>query len=488
MVEREHIECIAEEAIGGLEARMADRSLLPFEKDYLFVRDLLSRLTAKGYVGAVAALDQLVPRWNPDGTRQIADKRINRKLEALIASRYLAPEISLLGQEGVWSGVPLDVRAEIQKSGNVQIILEMTNKCTVMCDFCGLADKGEIAEKVDFNSVVEITYGYYADGERGGIYESCIPLDHYYWGSDPFDTRWFRKSTGVDLDYGDILERHAEICGKRRVVYTSTAIPIGEELRVLRAFLWYLQARKDGKIGNVSTFRFSTTDINEHRLRQILTVAESLYGTDQKQFGVVISRNRNENSFLAGNGALKPKEFTPSDVIGVNCMDSLVVTLEGLQCFIMEGTSTEMTRGEARWQARSVMDPDGTVRYEIPKYYHKPDMLNGDPKSFFPDVEIKTVTVHPGKKTLVRHRTLINDPHRSLLRLAAVAYHYFRSQGKYKWNPNSLSVLQKQRINGLVARDIEIVREHLEVNVWGQKKTNPMMEGIHHALVKALKG
>lgn len=133
-------------------------------------------------------------------------------------------------------------------------------------------------------------------------------------------------------------------------------------------------------------------------------------------------------------------------------------------------------------------ETDGEVRYEIPRYYYKPDILNGDPKLFYPDVEIKTVTVRPGEKTLVRCRTITGDPHRSLLRLATVAYHYFHKDGgRHKWEPGSLSASQKKEVFGIVGRDLEVVREHLREKVWGKGKENRMMEAVYHSLVSALK-
>lgn len=486
MVEQKFLEHVAGGTIEQLEARMADESLLPFEKDYLFAHKTLERLKILGNAEAVAALDLLVPRRNPDGTRQIADRRINQKLEALIASRIYSREISLLGQDGAWGGLPAVVRGAIQRSGNIGLFLEATNKCTVMCDFCGLSEKGEITTKVDFWSVIEMIRGYYHDSLQLGIYESQLPVDGLFWDTDPFDARWYNPSRGEDLDYGDVLEKHAEICGLKRAMFTSTAVPVGEELRVLRALLWFLQAKSEGKIHRWTEFRFSLTDTNEYRLKQILTIAEAFHRNLEQLFGVVVTSNKKDHSFLAGARTGKFEKATFADVVGVNCRDGLIFSTKGPECVTMVGTSTERPSGEVRWPARSVL-PDERIRYEIPTNYYRDDITN-DPnlENYYPNVVVQMVTLEPDHDPVFEWKTIKEDPHRCFLRAAAITYYHLAKSGKYQWDPKSLSQIQKETFRRRIGRDLEVVRRHL-LDLSQKGKTNPMMEVLFTYVDNALK-
>ena len=487
MLERTGVSHELEATISHLEARINDESLLPFEKDRLFASEVLKLLINLGEdgVGGVLALNALVPSRNLDGTRQIADRRISRKLEEVIASRCGAAEIELEGPEGVWGSIPRVVREKMHKTGNIGIALEMTNRCTVMCDFCGFADKGKITVKTSFDSVVRVIRDYYEDSEKYRTHGNpWTPSDNFYWGSDPFDARWYDEATGADLDYGDVLEKHREICGKKRMTYTSTAMPIGEELRILGVLLWFLRAKGGQKINYQSTFRFSITDVNEDRARLIQTIAESLYGKYLDKLGVEISSNRSKQPFLAGDRAINPGSSSLMDVIGVNCKDGLLLSLRGLEYLQMMGTSAEVVNGEVRHPVKSVL-ADGSIKYEFPNYYYKPEISTDSPGDFYPDVTMNTVTIKPDGKVCEESIVLVNDPCRKHIRLAAIACHFFARDGVIKWDSRSLTKLQKAEILGLVKGDMKVVGNHIkELGRKGQG--NCLMEGTYYLLANVV--
>jgi|CXWL01.1.fsa_nt_gi hypothetical protein len=457
--------------IWELGLRVQDKGVLPFEKDFFFVTSLMDRMDnlhpesrKRGY----EALDRLVPKRGHDGCRIIAGRRISPKVETLISSRINAQETDNLSPDKAFASLPKKVRELIQTSGNFGISLEMTDRCTVQCDFCGVADKGNISGKVSFESILGMIELFHHDSYMNGVYATKTPSDSFYWGTDPFDARWL-DATGEDLDYVDIIEGHRKICGITRAIYTSTAIPIGEELRVAAALMLFIEGRQKKSISTYSGFRISVNNSNKIRAEAVQTLIEAIYQKPVADLGVEISPNRSKDFLLAGEKVTEPTQVTMADVIGVNCMDGIIVGPGGIDVVIMAGTSSEIMSGEIRIPFSEVHE-DGAIEYRVPRYYFKPRFSSDDdPKSYYPDPQLSLVVVFPDGRMVERVDVLRDNPYRTHVRVAAILS--LRELAEKDRSRKKIKELRE-----LISNDVSLMRRHLKVCWEATGKRNIMME------------
>lgn len=455
-------------------ARLKDEKLVPHEKDRQYIVELLQRIERTAaieqnrdpdMVRAIQALDLLVPR-RENGLRKIADRRINPKLESIITSRIDSKEKDVTSPEGSWGSLPESVRTRIIELN--ELIVEVTNRCTVQCHFCAFADKGAISEKMSFNSLLQIFREWSTVPSKQPNNATTL-----YWGTDPFDARWAtREDTDqTDLDYLDIAEEYWKILGSKQPLLTSTAVPIGEELRILAFADTFLRKTYRNESGYLGSFRMSKTEVNAARVDAINAVLNYFYHVselkDQNVYAVTSSRD--DNVARAGEKAWSeaaPTEISTWDIFGPNCMDNFILRTTEPFYTQMVASSSEMPKGELQLPLRE--EVDGAVQYIVPVSYSKPRLAPDVPlETIYPDLTVSIFTEQEGGELSERQETFKENPHRAFLRLMSVieivAKRTFKSSQEMMDGKRALTAKETAKINLLVnPADIETMRTYLD--------------------------
>ena len=401
----------------------------PVDQD--IARDVLARLDGRlesgaivlqEYERAVVGLEFLVPRLRVDGKRRIGDKLISPPMEKTIASRLDAEEVDLFTEDAYWGGLPDVVKKTVVEKSS--LIMEMTSGCTVKCSFCSLAKKGAIKKKISFDSVLKLLE-FFRDGQD--VPGDTVKSDGLYWGTDPFDAKWLVD--GSEYDYSDLAEAYWKLMeGEDRFLYSSTAIPLGEELRILKFADKLIEKKRSGEISEFNRLRISCTNVNEQRALAIMGVLSALYGDYSFDTNPILSDNRHENVAMTGGDWDNPNEISNWDVLGVNCRDGVVISPDSVDALIMEAGSNERPVGESRFPIL-VDENDEESIYFVPHHAQNPpkDELAG----IYPDTKYTRVRVKRDKKWYMRgvskKEYTLENIHRTFLRVVGM-FDYFCTQ------------------------------------------------------------
>lgn len=399
--------------------RYMERGAFHSEQDRVIAGELAGSLVenvrrgiidSQTYQSALLSLCRLVPFRGEDGRRYIDSRPLTAGAERLIASRLQSPEVDVAGLGGAWGRLPEAVKKELTRWGP-PLDMELTLNCTVACSFCSFANKGMITGKASYNSVKEIIRYYATKQVSDGVNTFT---DSLFWGTDPFDAKWETEYPGIELGYHDLARDHENMCNSRgRRLFTSTAIPLGEELRVL-SFAQYALGSPDDIPHHL--LRLSQTQANASRFGHVMAVLEGLqpYGLNR----LMVSDVR-EDTALRGSAWKRPtRPVRLRDITGPNSKDGVVIQVNGITGLVMQGASPERPDGELRFPVEA--EPvDGLRQYRIPIYNLRP-AFEGDeqyPHCIYPDAGISTLILGEDGSVYKRYvEQNKHDPHRALLR------------------------------------------------------------------------
>lgn len=397
------------------------------------------------YDQSIQALSELVPHRNEKDQLMIGDVWVNRGREALIQSRVDAHEADIFEFQGSWARMPVEVKEEIIKQSS--LLVEMTSGCTVGCNFCGLAQKGKVTSKLSFDSVKGLIDLY---AKKPPSFE-IVECDMLYWGTDPFDVKWSDGRSFID-----VYDYYKSRMNNGRYLYTSTAIPVGEELKVLQFAYRHIGDIRRGSVNHHYQFRISRTNQNWRRAELINTVIRSLVGELQQSDNLEFSRNRNDTESRATEAEWKKSgPLDTWDVIGPNCKDSVITTPQEVVYVVMQAGSNHRPNGELR---EPVM---GKRLFKLPVYQEKPvaEWASKAIIDAYPDS--RYIVFYPDTNGNLQKNEYIDvmDPHRALLRIVAMYTHILSSNKVDQLD--SLNFFEKRRLRRLIRDDWKRVNHFL---------------------------
>ncbi|MCX7928412.1 MAG: hypothetical protein N2558_01865 [Patescibacteria group bacterium] len=407
----------------------------------------------RGYNEALAALDTLVPVKDEKGRRRIANIIITSQMEQTIQSRIDSKEVDVTAPEGSWGKLPEEVKRQIAR--NCSLIIEMTTNCTVRCPFCAFANKGPIQEKMSFESILSVL-SYFRDNQP--IVPDLYEAEALYWGTDPFDAKWIVE--GKELDYSDLALEYWRMMRERQsFLYTSTAIPLGEEFRVLRFADVFIRKKRESQINQFNHFRISRTNANTTRVEAIIKVLEALHGKValEDENLLEITANRDKNVALRGKAWDKEiQRLSTWDIVGPNCRDGVVIGAKSVDGIIMEAASNEIPQGETRFPI--IQEAEGVTTYSIPRHQESPDFRTSTPEEIYPDpVIVKVVFTNEGMQ--IQEVKVSDNPHRAFLRMVGL----FRSCAiKRGGEIRHITEGDKAEFSRLLQREARLVRSYLD--------------------------
>jgi len=385
------------------------------------------------YVLLIGAMQNILPVRNKNGRRQIGDIVLNSGMEQLIASRIEASEVDITAPNGVWGSIPSDVKKEMTKR---RIYTEMTTECTVMCPFCGFAKKGPIKHKIKYENF-DLLFGDYREYEPDLYMVSTL-----FVNNDPFDAKWIRN--GRILDYSDVVNLFLSNKLRKRFLYTSTAVPIGEEFRVLRFAEELIKTSRNGFSNSIGRLRFSINNKNEARVNVIKSLLNYFYGDISDN--IVFVDNTNSYTHRRAGKKWKTEKNEPRvvDILGVNCFDGIVIRPDGIESSIYTATSEEMPNGMLRLP---IIQESGV--YVFPNDWNVHDHEEESNMSIIPDIRMTVFESGQEKENIIYY-----NPHRSFLRIV-YAYKHLVSL-KYEIH-NIVGIIKSK-----YPEDIKLIKSHLE--------------------------
>ena len=409
---QEHIQPVESTTLGGF---IEERGSFHSDKDHeiaLHYADRIEALFAAGsidgftYENAAFALRKLIPLDNENG-RSINGKLLAPGTERRIASRLTSEEIDIAGPDGSWGKLPKAVKRWLTFwDPKANIAIEPSSHCTVGCSFCSIATIGPLTKKASFDSIITVV------DEFAGMqktYKYRTP-DTLYWGSDPFDLKWAATDTTPERDYTDLLRAYLELPSTRgREVFTSTAVPLGEELRILA----FADALTNGSLprNNDLSLRISRTTANTGRVDHLQRLLE-LFNPGKE---LPINIDKPINPAARGRRLEKPQDsIRPWDILGPNCRDGVIIGVTAVESTIMLGASPERPKADPRVPIETINKKRRT--YRIPGNHFKPEVTDKKP---YADVKWSVITVNEKGRAI--HRSVEktkHDPHRALARLA----------------------------------------------------------------------
>jgi hypothetical protein len=433
--------------------------------------DLINQET---YRNALEALHTLIPRRNSEGQRVIADIVLTPYREKLIKSRLKAKEVSIMGPEGAWGSLPEEVKQEIVHVSGIDV--EMTRECTNACSFCSGSEKGPITEKIRFQDLEEL-FRYL---EKYRLPDSRLALDNLYHSTDPFDAKWIIN--GEESDYLDVAELYWSTLHLKSALFTSTAMPIGEEFRVMQFALNLLDKYVNDKFdywSDGNSMRISQTDDNLGRVTAIRSILEALHyypiipeeetGTIH---GIAITNNRSERPRIMGNrwNTIDVRNIRHRDIYGINCNDTIVIGTREVSGRIMQGASNERLNGEMVIPVKDIRNSrDGETRYSVVHYqYGRYPELCESVYGFdyiYPDAKLTKFVYQEGKMRKSETKRTF-DSHRALLRLTSYM-DFLLIHGKGK----EFSEAEKQLYRTHMQKDVELVFHHIVKRKWSTPST-----------------
>ena len=396
------------------------------------------QLGPEAYEGALDSVRALVPQVGDDGFRHIAGTRLTKKHEERIASRLKSAEIDMNSETGTWGGLPEPVKLHLARHGE-GLNIEPASHCTVGCSFCVFANHGPIAAKASFGSILDIVEYFYKHQRLNG---PRAVTDTLYHGSDPFDLKW--QETNYERDYTDLGAAYRQIVGPGRELFTSTAVPLGEEWRVLR----YLIDKFDRE--DKESFRFSITNGNHERIKHIANIINFL---DERQTKQLMAHSHVENAeFIVrrGQSFLKQDEFRLRDIYGPESADRVVIGATAIRGVVLRGATMSYPYGYTQY--RLGLPVNGGRRYSIPRYYRATDDLDG---SFYPPAIIDHLIVSSDGSVIEQTEVQRHDPFRALLRVAKGL------DLMYEANNYQSDMAMQRRFTELFTESLEDMRAHI---------------------------
>lgn len=408
-----------------------------------------NQITIDGYAQASLALQALIPVDNGLGKRQIDGKTIPPAAEQKITSRLQGAEVDIAGPEGSWGSLPESVKSHAIGWGS-SITLELTTHCTVGCSFCSFANRGPVAAKASFDSTVAVIHDIM---ERQSAYHHPAPLsDSLYWGTDPFDIKWAATDTSPERDYFDIAKEHTRLAfGKERGLYTSTAVPLGEELRVLQFFNTTLSYSYNNRFDEI---RLSKTRVNARRVQHLQTILGALH--PQSTSKLKVNEVYDHIALRGSQWETASRDVNLWDITGPNCRDGVIIGVNSVDSVMMQGGSHQRPSGEVRTPIRKRVGNIDT--YTLPHFNFK-SKLDGSARlsAIYPDVEYSVIQISPdGQQTRETYK-MEGDPHRALLRLAGAAVHYISPIQQARGKETIV-----EEFGNFFGQDVELIRKYLE--------------------------
>lgn len=393
-------------------------------------RDLF--LTEEKKVEALDYLWHLIPVKKPDGNTYIANRLVNDKQMKLIMSRRMAKEVDVVSENGVWGRLPKEVKETIIKNSNIAIQLT-DNNCTVGCSFCGVSHYGPIEEKMSLmDSVALIREILYEKINNGMTNNLCL-----YGNNDSLDARW--NHDGHELDIGDVIYNvglDVSMISKKEIpnLLISTAIPLGEEIRLLGLII----AAQKGMFYPTG-IRMSIRQENLHVFLTLNNVlkgifprinlglrVEGLYVNDCFDGNIFPSRIRdwktvdNENS------------HTTEKIKNISCEDMVIISPKKVESVCIQGASWERPSGMIR---QSLENENGI--YQIPKALYPRQTSKVDVVGRY--IKNMVIKYDKNNKLVSQEEIEVRDPHRAMWKI----------------------IIDKKNGRRIDLEDIKLVEEHL---------------------------
>ncbi len=334
----------------------------------------------------------------------------------------------------------------------------MTTNCTVKCPFCALANKGPIAQKASFQSATEIIDEFSKHSRK----QSWIVLsDALYWGTDPFDAKWHDSANG-ELDYLDIARYYWDTVANTRYLNTSTAIPLGEEWRILRFADYFIRQKQAGEL-IYDNFRISRTIVNLKRASNIASVLFALHGQEVVEQHIDISQPRVDNAIAKRGKAWdlwlkRGGSLNDWDILGPNCRDGVIIGVNKVQGIAMVGASPDKPKGDEYFDIKRVDPETNNIVYTIPHYRHKPDFKTVSWSEIYPPIKVTELQFDADNTTLISKKVkTLHNVHRTFARFVGKL-----TSAVAKWGSLAeLSQEQRAQLSTLITPDVQEIRDFL---------------------------
>lgn len=452
---------------GDLLRRAEDPTLPILPKDRRTIKEVIGRMEqdiadpaelCRGF----RSLDILVPRHNLKtktpmiGRHMLTPAHLDRMRSRLTAQEHDMEDHPLMQ-------LPASVRNTIFEGG---MLINGTDRCTNACSFCGVSEKGPITHKLSRKGVNTLISSYSQSKSRqpdSGPNKGKI-VDILYWGNDPLELMW-QKGENEEEDYEDIVKEYDRIMqGKNCYLFTSTALPLGTELKALRTMLTVMELQNPHDVGRV-IFRISQTTQNWEAAASLQQITESL--VPESKNTCIVSSMRNNDPFITGTGwqRVPPTKIRYEDIININCTDGVCISPTDMEAKIMVGASIDRPNGEENYPIARTQG-DGSTLYYVPKQ-------NGIKRHI--DAQYY---VYDSRGSFIRTETDAQNPHRALFRIALIITNFLNAEVSiaaplYRGVPAGIREYIRQS-------DIDLLRMHLSLG-----NPNPSMEQILNTLHKS---
>ena len=355
-----------------------------------------------------------------------------------------------MGPEGSLGSLPELVRRIIARKSNLTI--EMTRGCTNACPFCPVAEKGPVVEKIRFDNLEKI-FRYYKQYNKTP--KSLVKPDLLYEGSDPFDVKWIID--GEEYDYLSVVKRYLLTMREYSSLFTSTAVPIGEEFRVFQLADLLLQIYERKLWPDINILRISLTDANANRVAALQSILGALYTNpfrgdkdekdENEKMGILISANRNRFAKRTGKAWIKGKgQISLRDMYGIWCDDSMIIRLHDVRGRITHAASNERPEGYAIVPVKHLFKKSGVTRYSIVHFHlNTPFGSRGELykfKKIYSNPRLSVLDEKSGKWKK-KEITLPLDPHRALLRLVSYLDYLILKRGRGNYTQTDKQTFRK---------------------------------------------
>lgn len=307
--------------------------------------------------------------------------------------------------------------------------IQMTDGCTVGCPFCGAEAKKGIEKAFTFESYQQFMEKF------GKNLPWKVVLYH---NSDPFD--WV--SEDGKYDYTDLTETFFENARENRFLYTSTAVPEGSEIAIVKfLFLSYFRDidRVRDKLPTDTMFRFSQTKDNADRVHKIMKVLTS-FGISEKVLKAMIlivdkeagvdgkldKGTKRGHILSVGYFINHPqRDEEGDDLFGINCSDSLRIAPQSVKQ--VRGKTVEIGGVTSEsMEAVTIANPLGLRQekitpgfFEVPKRFYHEDFtypIGRKADSFFRMIPKQTYLVY--EKGRLSGERVVESVRRDLLTFA----------------------------------------------------------------------
>ncbi len=140
-------------------------------------------------------------------------------VRAKTARRFATKKIDLIKQT-----LSLYSEREIAKIVEACHLIQMTDGCTVACAWCYLNAQPYVQYSISYESIRQFIRKYAARLPE--------PV-RFYWASDPLD--WYDG----EKSYVDLVAEFHDVTGFKKGLVTTTSLPMGAELTLLRLIEWF---------------------------------------------------------------------------------------------------------------------------------------------------------------------------------------------------------------------------------------------------------